>query len=190
MGNLSNLDIVQSDLPFGAVDCVYSDPPWGESNLKFWRTHNQQTGHPVDWPAFLDRFFAICNRHRPGGPWFVETGVRFVSDCERASPIGLTERYECRYRAGSKWLPNVLLVFGGHAPKPPIPEADRHGQKLIRWAISGLPSGSAVLDPCCGLGGTAKACKKLGLAFFGNELNPKRLDRTRKIVDSMVSVSR
>lgn len=178
----SNLDIMQSDLPFGVVDCIYSDPPWGNGNLKFWRTHNGQAGHPVDWNQFLVRFFGICAKHCPNGPWFVETGTRFVDDCLAASPLPAANVVPCRYRAGSKWLPNVLLSFGSELSSPWIAEESRYGQNLIRWALSRIPSGSRVLDPCCGLGGTAKACAALGLEFYGNELNPKRLERTLAVL--------
>jgi hypothetical protein len=180
--SLSNLDIVASDLPFGRVDAVYSDPPWGGPNLKFWRTHNGQTGHPVDWGGFLERFFVHCKRHCPGGPWYIETGVRFVSDLVNASPLPFVAKLDCRYKAGSKWLPNVLLAFGSPFPAQALREEDRYGIKLVRWCLSEIAPGSTVLDPCCGLGLTARACLTHGLAFCGNELNPKRLERTRKVL--------
>jgi tRNA G10 N-methylase Trm11 len=182
--NLSNLDIMESDLPFGRVDAVYSDPPWGGPNLKYWRTHNGQVGHPVDWGGFLGRFFYHCKKHCPNGPWYVETGVRFIEDLVKASPLCLSGFRECRYKAGSKWLPNVLLAFGHQFPAQPLPGEDRYGVKLVRWCLSEIEAGSSVLDPCCGLGLTAKACVTHGLNFYGNELNPKRLERTRKVLEA------
>ncbi len=179
---LSNLDIVACDrLPFPVVDAVYSDPPWGAGNLKYWRTINGQTDHAVDWSGFLRAFFGHCERHCPNGPWFIETGVRFVDDvlacCNRTDASVLN----CRYRGGSKWYPNRLILFGGKFPSLGIPEDDRYGLNLVRWALGDLPSGASVMDPCCGLGTTAKACRVLGLQFFGNELNEKRLAKTRAI---------
>jgi hypothetical protein len=43
-------DIMSDDLDDlfqGAkADVLYTDPPWGEGSLKFWRTLNGQKGHP------------------------------------------------------------------------------------------------------------------------------------------------
>jgi len=180
---LSNLDIMTSDLPFGKVDAIYTDPPWGSANLKYWRTMNGERGAAVDWQAFLNRLFTIFKTHCPFGPWYIETGTRFVTDVIDASPISCSKRWKCRYRAGSKWLPNVLLLFGGVEPKATLAESKRTGLPLVLWALGDMPPGSTVLDPCCGLGTTAKACLRLGLNFCGNELNPNRLERTRKILE-------
>jgi predicted RNA methylase len=182
MNRLSNLDITQSQLPFGTVDCVYSDPPWGQGNLKYWRTMNKQPDFKVDWLGFVRKFFEHCQRHCPNGKWYIETGVRFVDDVMSQAPRnGIS--LECVYRAGGKWLPNVLLVFGGEFPNDVPVESDRYGINLVKWALAPLPVGSKVLDPCCGLGTTAKACRQLGLEFYGNELNPARLERTRKVLE-------
>ena len=68
------------DLFQGAkADVLYSDPPWGEGNLKFWRTHNGQKGHPTDWTAFIHRIKFLCDRH-VSGSLFIETGMRFEKD--------------------------------------------------------------------------------------------------------------
>jgi hypothetical protein len=179
---LTNLDIITDDLPAMEVDCVYSDPPWGQANLKYWRTKNGEPQAKVDWGAFLDRFFVLLSRHCPSGPWWVETGVRFVDDVIGASPRMCETVVECRYRAGSKWLPNRLLLFGGNCSLRYLSKDLRHGLGLVKWALSVLPPGASVLDPCCGCGMTARACVDLGLHFYGNELNRKRLDRTADIL--------
>ena len=52
VGELS-IELAKKALNGNKANIIYSDPPWGLSNLKYWRHHNGQTGHPVDWPRFL-----------------------------------------------------------------------------------------------------------------------------------------
>ena len=40
-----------------------------------------------------------------------------------------------------------------------------------------------VLDPCCGTGLTARACLRLGLTFYGNELNAARARKTAALLE-------
>lgn len=167
------------------VDAVYSDPPWGPGNLMFWRTHNGETERPA-WPTFLARFADVARRACPDGSVWVEMGTRWEQDLADAmATAGLPHvtSIPCIYRAGSKMLPNTLMLFGRvPPPETALAPKDRHGPKLVTWALDVHP-GSTVLDPCCGLGTTAKACIALGRTFYGTELNPKRLARTQSILD-------
>lgn len=172
----SNLD----DLFGGAkADVLYSDPPWGEGHLKFWRTHNQQKGHPVDWVAFVKRIKYLCDRHVKGSI-FIETGLRFEQEIINVfgKPQG---RYVIKYKAGSKTLLNLLLGYG---PQPTKDPSGLSGIKVAQTVLSSLPTKpQSVFDCCVGLGTTAKVAKKLGMTCYANELNPKRAARTMKILD-------
>jgi hypothetical protein len=165
------------DLFQGAkADILYSDPPWGEGNLKFWRTFNNQKGHPVNWLEFVKRVRFLWQRHVTGA-CFIETGVRFADDV-----IGMFGKPSCRYAIiySSQSLPNILLGWGE------VPQKDPTGKKGINvplTVLSSLPSKPlSVFDPCVGLGMTAKVAKKLSMTCFANELNPKRAERTMKIL--------
>ena len=159
------------------ADILYSDPPWGEGNLKYWRTFNGQKGHPVNWIEFIKRVKYLCDRHVTGS-CFIETGVKFEKDIITifGEPQG---RYEIIY--SNKNLPNILLGWGEQ------PKLSPHGKKgfdVPFTVISSLPTKPrSVFDCCIGLGMTAKVAKKLGIICYANELNPKRAERTMKILD-------
>jgi hypothetical protein len=173
---LDNLD----DLFKGEkADCLYSDPPWGLGNLKYWRTMNSQKGHDVDWLRFLERIKFLYERH-VNGPLFIETGLRFEDDLIKIFGEFLA-RYEIVYGSGSKKLPNVLLCWGAIPRKSP---AGMTGFDVPITVLSSLPSiPKSVFDCCVGLGITAKVCKKIGAVCYANELNKKRAEKTIKILD-------
>jgi len=163
------------------VDVIYSDPPWGEGNLKFWRTYNGQKGHNVDWEKFVRRIKFLCDKHvKPGGSVFIETGMRFDKDIMAifGQPQG---RYIIKYKGGGKVLDNVLLGYG---PQPKIDPTGKTGIQVALSVLSSLPTPpKSVLDCCVGLGTTAKVAKKLGMTCYANELNPKRAAKTMKILN-------
>ena len=144
------------------VDVFYSDPPWGEGNLKFWRTHNGQKGHTVDWGMFVRRVKFLCDRH-VSGPVFIETGVRFENDIIAifGKPQG---RYVTKYKGGGKILPNLLLGYG---EQPKLDPSGKTGLQVPLTVLSSLPTPpKSVLDCCVGLGMTAKVAKKLGMTVM------------------------
>lgn len=174
-------DIMTNDLDdlFGGTkaDVFYSDPPWGEGNLKYWRTHNGQKGHPVNWIEFVKRVHFLWKRHVTGA-CFVETGVKFEKDVINifGKPDG---RWVIRY--SSQNLPNILLGWG---EMPKLDPSGKKGFDVPFTVLSSLPTKPrSVFDCCVGLGTTAKVAKKLGIQCFANELNPKRAERTMKILD-------
>ena len=161
------------------ADVLYSDPPWGEGNLKFWRTHNGQKGHHVDWVAFMRRLKFLADRHVKGS-LFIETGMRFEKDVESVfgKPQG---RYVIKYKGGGQILPNLLLGYGEQPKNDPT---GKTGFDVPFTALSSLPTPpKSVFDCCVGLGTTAKVAKKLGILCYANELNPKRAAKTMKILD-------
>lgn len=167
------------------VDAIYSDPPWGPGNLTYWRTMNGEDNRP-SWPGFLESLSMICARLCPDGPVWIESGLRWEGEVrevfERAG-LAYRGRFACEYKAGSKWLPNVLLLFGAaELPMDTRLEGERHGIGLVKWALS-KHEGRSVLDPCSGLGTTARAAIALGRTFYGSELSPKRMARTQAILD-------
>jgi len=161
------------------AECLYSDPPWGLGNLKYWRTMNEQKGHNVDWINFLKRIKFLYERHVQG-PLFIETGVRFEDDL--AGVFGKPDaKYGILYGPGNKKLPNILLCWGAVPGKSP---GGMTGFDVPYTALSSLPMiPKSVFDCCVGLGTTAKVCKKISAVCYANELNPKRAERTKKILN-------
>ena len=49
------------------ADLIYSDPPWGQGNVKYWQTMNKKmTGSEpvdIDFDAFLGRLFEVYRKY-------------------------------------------------------------------------------------------------------------------------------
>jgi len=177
----------------GKVDIMYSDPPWGQGNLRYWQTMNKkQTGatkEDHDINEFLKRIFWIAKTYCRNLV-FLEYSVKFIDEF-----IAMGEAYEMQhhhtidiyYKSGSRLLPNVLHIFTTkfYENKIELPAGYREelatlqGYPLLRSAIKPFASpGQYILDPCCGMGYTAQFAIDHDLNFVGNELNKVRLQKT------------
>jgi len=58
---------------------------------------------------------------------------------------------------------------------------EKEDLELVKYIFNYLevPQGGICLDPMCGMGFTAQAAVNRGMRFFGNELNLKRLEKTK-----------
>lgn len=54
------------------------------------------------------------------------------------------------------------------------------GLPEMAFRLLGLPQGSVVVDPFCGSGSTGVAAVRLGLSFYGIDLNPQYCEAARK----------
>lgn len=162
---------------------LYSDPPWGEGNTKYWATMaTKMTGKPhasVGYEALIGRIFDLIGK-RVKGHVFIETGLRWEDDTlRRMALVGLrnVERTSLRYGGG---LENILLFgsfAGGRADLSRL--TGKSGAKVAEEAIAPLAvPGEILFDPCCGMGYSARAALLHGMEFRGNELNAKRLEKT------------
>jgi hypothetical protein len=177
-----NEDIITSDLTeIPICDCVYSDPPWGIGNLRYWRTMNGQPNYSSDWYFFLERFKHQCYTHSTtNAPILIEMGLRFVGDVKHffGKP---KQEFLCNYNSGKNR--NMLLVFGGSVGDV----AGMTGFNLVKTALSTLdPSPTSVLDPCAGKGTTLRVCRNLGISCYANELNTRRFQIARKYSDEKI----
>jgi DNA modification methylase len=171
------------------ADLMYSDPPWGQGNLKYWYTMNRkQTGQERIAPQFnrfIDRIFCIASQYVKGHV-FLEYGLRWKDEIKKKACLsGLKDiaTITMKYRSGSKFYPLHLHVFsrtGLSLPDDYIASVTgTHGYQSVRNAIKPFARpGLSILDPCCGLGYTAQMAKDAGMVFYGNELNLKRLKKT------------
>lgn len=119
----------------------------------------------------------------------IETGVRwekYVCDRLEKSDVRRLRVFRVKYASGGRFLEN-LLICGCLADKI-LPEEAFHpspyrGVELPTYVISRLADpGKLVLDPCCGMGYTARATVAAGMAFRGNELNRARLAKTMRFL--------
>lgn len=158
------------------VDMVYSDPPWGPGNVRYWSTMNRMELPP--WPELLSALVAVARRCR--GPVFYEQGLRFADklvDAMRAGNHTLTARWTTAY--GHPKRPAVLLLFNSRPP-PSLDLSGLGGVRLVTTALHPWARpGATVLDPCAGLGTTCAAGRRLGLQVLGLEASPERAARAR-----------
>ena len=186
----SNVMLGIDDLMAGQkADVMYSDPPWGQGNLNYWQTINKRhtgtTPEEINLDAFINQIFSIAKKHSKGVV-FIEYGMKWekqiISYGESHGLIHIG-RATPKYKAGSVFLPLHLHIF--HREVVVMPEDyflsinDTFGIETLRRAIDPfvVPDGIA-LDPCCGMGYTARIAVENGMAFRGNELNAKRLQKT------------
>lgn len=173
----------------------YSDPAWGPGMMTFFQTkHEEATGQPAVARDYRDllRDLAQQASQYTDGPVFIEYGMRWkdevTSICRDAGLRPVTV-IACPYGGGQFHL-HVFSTPTTPVSLAPVqaPEYAQRlqkvkGARLVAEAIApfAVPDGILV-DPCCGLGLMAKAAKKHGMRFYGNELNPSRLARTREVV--------
>lgn len=183
----------------------FTDPPWGPGMMKYFQTlADRDTGRSSPSPVrdYLDLVGDLASQANEctDGPVFIEYGIRWrdevIRTCESRGLIHLAT-IQTRYAGG---------VFDMHIFSPSrqssiyirslvqSPDYQRiaaetrgvtRGVHLVRPFVqlhrpSHMPP-SIIVDPCCGLGATFKIAKKVGMRFYGNELNPKRLARTEAV---------
>jgi len=171
------------------ADIFYCDPPWGQGNIGYWQTINKRhTGEPtkdIKYEDFINQIFAVASKYAKN-IILIEYGIRWRKDI-----IDMGKKYglihigiaDLQYRSGSRFLPSDLHVFA--KTKVNIPQIyfdnlkNTSGMATLENAVLPLAvKGGIILDPCCGMGYTAKAGVKAGMTFYGNELNGKRLQKT------------
>ena len=170
------------------VTVLYSDPPWGAGNLKYWQTINRrQTGaeiKEVNLDRFLNRIFQIIKDYVREVA-LVEYGIRWYDEIkEYAKKYGLFDWGTIGVVYGSERRPMYLHLFTLKR-KTPLPKSyidsirGTTGYDTVTKALKPLITyGTSILDPCCGMGYTARAARELGAIFYGNEMNAYRLQKT------------
>lgn len=196
--NIGPHRLVNADITTGAIaelmgdelaDVIYSDPPWGPGNQQYWHTYNQRGSAPrTSWDEFLAVFCATCAKFRKASaPVFVEMGLRWVDQLDAAmASVGLQRQRVWEITYGRPAHPNSLRLYGPQ--DVPVELVKTHGPPVTATILGAVVSpGSVVLDPCCGLGMTARNTHKLGGKFRGCELNPKRLAVTAAWLEKRVA---
>jgi hypothetical protein len=168
------------------VDVFYSDPPWGDGNLRYWQTMNQkitgadvpQVTHEELWKRLTQLIYRYV-----AGYVFIETGLRWREFAiNRLKPLlGIVQEYPIWYMSGGKRIQNLLLAGAMTGNRlPDLSECvTMTGAAVSRYCVKLVGvRGGIVFDPCCGMGYSARAAVGAGMRFRGNELNAKRLQKT------------
>ena len=182
-------DLMQND----KADFIYSDPPWGQGNLKYWQTMNFKMNNvdrrEIDYNNFINQLFSILSKYAKD-KLLNEYGERWRNDkITMSKKFGfihnaVTTGY---YNAGRKRLPldfHFLSKSKNYFISNNLREKIRilSGQKVVNAVFDEWCPNDAkiILDPMCGMGYTAQATVDRKFSFRGNELNKKRLEKTIK----------
>lgn len=165
--------------------------------MKYWVTMNKKmTGQsfPVlSYNQLLDRIFSLVRKYVKG--WvFIETGPRWETmlvDYFAKNQMKALGVWPGLYGPANALL-NMVTVFGcthdeyvgrlKDRTTPHLRDAALPREVVRRVRVVG----GVVLDPCCGMGFTAKAACHNGMRFVGNEFNRKRLQKTINFLQSTV----
>ena len=187
------LDGIEDLMDGERASLCYTDPPWGQGLLSGFETINNRDtgaskpGHRYD--DFMPRLFGLIVRNTRG--WVImEYGERWESDIRRwAAEFDLTHSGIGYAVYGGKLRRHHIHVMHTHGRIARSSQVrafdDTSGLRTIQAARDagfGL-SGGVLLDPCCGMGYSARLALMTGMRFRGNELNAKRLGKTRAILE-------
>jgi hypothetical protein len=189
-GNINDnqLDIaIAQNYPNG-IDFCYTDPPWGNGNLKYWDTMNKKMNQvatdQIDQERLENRCVElICKNVKHYA--FIVYGVREAESLMaklRVQPNVTDIQYiEKKYRSGAKWLKNcVIAVTLNAAPKEDwtallTNQDGRAGLHVVAKKFQGKYQ--SVMDCFIGQGFYLETFDEYGYNVIGNELNQARLTK-------------
>ena len=174
------------------ADFIYSDPPWGQGNLRYWQTiNNKMTGaekRDVIYDDFLVHFFNTIEKYS-ADKVVLEYGCQWNEDIVK---MALAHGFKhngstvCYYKSGSNLKPCDLHFLSKTSDVNLTEEfkkvcTELEDLKLVEYIFNYLevPEEGICLDPMCGMGFTAQASINRGMTFYGNELNLARLQKTK-----------
>jgi len=190
-GNISNnqLDLaIAQNYPNG-IDFCYTDPPWGNGNLKFWDTVNKKMNNveivQIDQEALENRVVQlICTNVKNYA--FIVYGVREAKSLMqklRLQPKVVDIQYiEKKYKSGAKWLKNcvIAVTLSNNVPKEDWVTllTNKNGRDGLRVVLDKFKGKyQSCLDAFIGQGFYLETLHEYGFHVIGNELNALRLEK-------------
>lgn len=166
---------------------LYSDPPWGDGNMKYWATIKEKaTGEVTNQISFEELLEAFHNiiKENVDGYVFIETGNRWKDQLKVAmDDILFNIKFNTITYNNGKNTNVIMMGTTDPGLKIDVDLNGLSGYEILRSAIGPVSERDGIiLDPCCGFGWTAKAAVEFGMIFCGNEFNSERLERTRKVL--------
>jgi DNA modification methylase len=183
------------DLMQGEVaDFVFSDPPWGQGNLRYWQTMNKKmTGAErieIDYSQFMERYFQIVAKHVKD-VIVIAYGQRWHQDViDYAAKAGFKWGGSAKSFYSAELLPLDVHLFSKsgtqHVNQAFIDACALKEAVVVRelFKVCCPKDAKIILDPMCGLGITSRSAVAIGAAFRGNELNAARLAKTINFLEA------
>lgn len=183
--------LVDEMLDGEVINVLYSDPPWGSGNLKYWVTMNKKmTGAvfaPLSYDQLLSRLYELIERYVRGHV-FIETGKQWAEQVrvDFLKRFFSVKTFTLKYKSGARFLECVLIAATtGSQYEFNYDPTNQVGAVVAKNCVGAVAvPGGIVLDPCCGMGYTARAAVAAGMKFRGNEFNAARLAKTEEFLRS------
>ncbi len=175
------------------ADLIYSDPPWGQGNLRYWKTINKRmTGEEsadINFNDFISNFFELVTKYSKDKV-ILEYGCNWSDVIENAADrfgFKYNGKVIVYYKAGSAMRPCDIHFLSKNSELKLTEElasqcAKKQNLSLVDYIFKYLKveKDQICLDPMCGMGFTAQAAMNNEMQFRGNELNKARLAKTIK----------
>ena len=188
-GNITDPRVDQNiklNFPNG-IDFCYTDPPWGNGNLKYWDTINKKmTGDSVsqiNQDTLENRVVDLICTH-VNNYAFIVYGVReadsIITKLKQKSNVRDIQYYEKTYKSGGKDMKNCVITIAlNTAPIVDFSflkgEKGLKGLKLICEKFK--EKYKTALDLFIGIGYYLKMLDSYGFTVIGNELNSSRIQK-------------
>ncbi len=178
-------NVLEKYYPDG-VDICYTDPPWGNSNLNYWKTMNKKKNgvdtNQLTQEQLESRIVGMIIKHVKKYA-FIVYGVKQAESLKNKflayeNVIGV-QIISKKYQSGSKWLENVVIVVILNNEKlidwEPLLK-DQNGLKGLEVVCKFFKGKiQTVLEMFIGVGYYLKVLDKYGYEVVGNELSKARL---------------
>lgn len=181
---------VLADVPDGSVDAIVTDPPYEDQSV----------------PLYLDLSAFAARVLKPGRLVVAYCGKLDLPDqlgrlgehldyvwCGAVFQPGRQSVLRARMIRG-RWRPVAIFSAGRYQPRHWLVDAfasEGNGAKgstdhrwqqsvgpFVRWVSQVTEPGELVVDPFCGSGTTALACRETGRRFLGCDLDPASVSLT------------
>jgi hypothetical protein len=177
---------IKRNYPNG-VDICYTDPPWGNGNLSYWKTINKKMTSAesdlISQEEMEDRISYLITKYVKTYA-FIVYGKReaesLTNKLKKYPNVKDVQYIKKRYQSGSKWLENcVLCVTLNDAPVKSFQYLENQdglkGLEIVCKEFQGVAT--SVLELFVGVGFYLKVLDKYGFEVVGNELNGARLSK-------------
>lgn len=170
------------------ADFAYTDPPWGNGNLGYWKTiAKRQTGkehHQIKQPEMEDCLVNILDqtvKHYAFIVYGVKETPSLVEKLTNTARVSNVQVVTKEYRSGSKWYKNTMICVT-YDNNEIIDWSHLEGFKGMKTLYAVIRFAEAenyktVLEPFVGIGHYLKQLHRDGFTVIGNEYNSARRDK-------------